>query len=69
MKSVVGFLLASSLLAGCSSVQEVTSTVLPASEARQPQKLQDFSPQVKVRTLWQVETGSSNRDVHLRIHP
>lgn len=69
MKSVVGFLLASSLLAGCSSVQEVTSTVLPASEARQPQKLQDFAPQAKVRTLWQVETGSSNSDVHVRIHP
>ncbi|QTR49417.1 outer membrane protein assembly factor BamB [Candidatus Thiothrix anitrata] len=69
MKPVVGLLLASSLLAGCSSVQEVTSSVLPPSEARQPQKLQDFVPQATVRTLWQVKTGSSNRDAHVRIQP
>lgn len=69
MKSVIGFLLASSLLVGCSSMQEVSSTVLPPSAARQPQKLQNFTPQASVRTLWQVKTASSSRDQHVRLHP
>lgn len=69
MKRLAALLLPALLVVGCSSVEEIATNVLPPSEARPPQALNDFRPEIRVRTLWQQETGSRSHEPHLRLTP
>lgn len=65
MKPLVAAICIALALAGCSSIQQV----LPAKDSAPPKPLKEFSPTASVKTLWQVNTGSSAGKDYVRIHP
>lgn len=69
MKRIIATFISVLTLAGCSTFQQVTSSVLPAEESNPPKELKAFQATAKVRTLWQVDTGSGAGKHYVRIHP
>lgn len=65
MKPLVAAICIALSLAGCSSIQQV----LPGKDPNPPKPLKEFSPTANVKTLWQVNTGSSTGKDYVRIHP
>jgi outer membrane protein assembly factor BamB len=56
-------------LAGCGTIEQATSDILPASEAHPPKALKEFAPAARVQVLWQASAGRGSGKDYVRINP